>query len=82
MDQALQLVGAVLILAAFALVQFHRVDQADYSYLAANFVGAALLGVVAVREEQWGFVLLEVVWGLVSLWSIVTKAMGRTPSPP
>jgi hypothetical protein len=80
--QGVQLVGAVLILVAFALAQFHRVNQAAYGYLVPNFVGAVLLGVIAVIEEQWGFVLLEVVWGLVSLWSIVMKATGRAPSAP
>jgi hypothetical protein len=82
MDQVIQLVGAVLILTAFALAQFHVLEQTSYGYLWPNFVGAALLGVVAMVEEQWGFVLLEVVWGLVSLWSLVMKATGRVPAAP
>ena len=82
MDQVIQLVGAVFILVAFALAQFHLWEQTSYPYLIANFVGAVLLGVIAVIEEQWGFVLLEVVWGLVSLWSLVVKAAGRVPAAP
>jgi hypothetical protein len=81
-DQVIQIVGAVLILVAFALPQFHLLEPTSYGYLVPNLVGAALLGVVAVIEQQWGFVLLEVVWGLVSLWSLTMKALGRTPSPP
>jgi hypothetical protein len=80
MDQVIQLIGAILILVAFTLAQFHLLEQTSYPYLISNFVGAVVLGVIAVIEEQWGFVLLEVVWGLVSLWSLVMKAGGRVPA--
>ena len=33
-----------------------------------NFVGSAVLAVLALLDEDWGFVLLEVVWALVSAW--------------
>jgi hypothetical protein len=82
MDQVIQLIGAILILVAFTLAQLHLLEQTSYPYLISNFVGAVLLGVIAVMEEQWGFVLLEVVWGLVSLWSLVMKAAGRVPAAP
>lgn len=81
MVQVIQLVGAMLILVAFALAQFRKIDQAAYGYLVPNFLGAVVLGVIAVIERQWGFVLLEVVWGLVSLWSIIMKATGHATAP-
>ena len=39
-----------------------------------------MLAVIAVIEVQWGFILLEVVWGLVSFWEIITLLRGGTPS--
>ena len=72
MDQVIQIVGALLILAAFAAVQFHRMRPDSRLYLALNLVGSVILAVLAVEAEQWGFVLLEGVWAIVSAWGLVS----------
>ena len=77
MDQVLQVLGALMILAAYALAQFRVLDQKSYPYLLLNLVGAAILGVLAYAARQWGFVLLEVVWTAVSAWSLVGRLRGR-----
>jgi hypothetical protein len=46
-------------------------------YLALNLVGSGLLAVLAWHEEQWGFLLLEGVWALVSLWGLIQVLRGR-----
>ncbi len=73
MSQILQIVGAVLILTAFTLVQFRLLDPRSYTYLLLNLVGSAILAVLALQEHQWGFLLLEGVWALVSLWGVATR---------
>lgn len=72
MDQAIQVVGALLILAAFAAVQFERMRPDSRLYLTLNLAGSAILAVLALAAEQWGFVLLEGVWAIVSAWGLAT----------
>jgi hypothetical protein len=70
-DQLVQIVGALLILIAFAASQFGAMDPHSRSYLVLNSVGSLVLTVLAWRERQWGFLLLESVWAVVSLWGLV-----------
>jgi hypothetical protein len=71
-DQLVQIVGALLILAAFTAVQMERMRPDSRLYLALNLVGSAILAVLAVIGQQWGFVLLEGVWAVVSAWGLLT----------
>jgi hypothetical protein len=72
-----QIVGALFILGAFAAVQMGRWRPDAIGYLVVNIVGAAILAVVAAIDSDPGFLLLEAVWTLVSLWSLVQKLRGR-----
>jgi hypothetical protein len=74
--QAVSVVGALLILLAFAANQLGRTDTSSLSYQIANFVGSAILTVVAVIEVQLGFILLEGAWALVSLWGTIRVLRG------
>lgn len=70
MDQLIQIAGALMILAAFAAVQFHRMRPDSHLYLGLNLAGSVILAALAVLAEQWGFVLLEGVWAVVSAWGL------------
>jgi hypothetical protein len=80
MDQLIQVLGALLILSAFGAVQFERMETNSTTYLALNLVGSAILAVLALSDSQWGFVLLEGVWAIVSAWGLVA-ALRATPPP-
>jgi hypothetical protein len=54
MLQMIQIVGALAILAAFALAQFGLLSQQSWWYLGLNLIGAAVLAVLAYLERQWG----------------------------
>ena len=80
--QLVQIAGSLLILTAFAASQAGRLPIDSQLYLVLNFVGSAILAVLAWIDQQWGFLLLEGVWALVSLYSLVQLIRGRTPTAP
>jgi hypothetical protein len=78
--QMISVLGALAILWAYAASQFGFVDPSRLSYQVANFVGSAVLTVVAVIAWQPGFILLEGAWALVSLWGIASILRGGSTS--
>lgn len=72
-EQGIQIAGALLILIAYILAQLGRWSTRAWGYLGLNFVGSAALAADAWFGSQWGFLLLEGIWALVSLWSIVAR---------
>jgi hypothetical protein len=76
MGQLAQILGALLILAAFALAQLGVLDQRSNRYLVANLAGASVLAVDAWLEAQPGFLVLEAAWAIVSAWALVKGRAG------
>lgn len=81
MYDVVQILGSLFILVAFVAALFGKLDQASYRYLGSNAVGSAVLTGTAVVRLEWGFLLLEGVWALVSLYSIVRKATSGSSAP-
>jgi hypothetical protein len=79
MEQAVQIFGSLLILAAFAASQRKRLSPESRLYLLLNLVGSAILAVLAAREGQLGFLLLETCWALVSAYSLLRRGERRKP---
>lgn len=71
MGIVIQISGSLLVLAGFALAQWGILDQKSLWYLILNTVGSAVLAINAIFEQQWGFLLLEGVWAVVSAISLV-----------
>ena len=70
MGQVIQIIGALIILGAFAANQLGELPTDSRRYLALNLVGSVILCVLAIVEGQLGFILLEGVWAGVSAWSL------------
>ena len=80
MEQVLQIAGALAVLVAFSLVQAGRVRTTSRGYLVANLAGSAVLAADALAGKQWGFLLLEAVWVIVSAAALVRRTPNHSPS--
>jgi len=80
-DQAIQIVGAALILIAYVAAQMERLDPQSRLYLTLNLVGSIILAVLAASGSQWGFLMLEFAWAIVSAWGLVTLARKGSTAP-
>jgi hypothetical protein len=82
MAQAIQIIGALIILGAFAASQLGEMPTDSRLFLLLNLVGSVVLGIIAVVEGQVGFILLEGVWAVVSAWGLfVILGEGAGPQP-
>jgi hypothetical protein len=74
LEQAIQVLGAILVLIGYVLGQTGKVDTNSRSYLVINLVGSALLAAVAVQGRQWGFLVLNGTWAVISAVSLARQA--------
>lgn len=75
--QTLSLLGAACLLVAYVGSQAGRMRTASAIYNILNFVGSGLLAWVAMHDRRWGFIILEVVWALVSLPPLFRATRGE-----
>jgi hypothetical protein len=75
--QVVSVLGSLAILAAYAANQFGWWQTASLRYSLLNALGAAVLTAVAAIERQWGFLLLEGVWTVVSVAALARIARQR-----
>jgi hypothetical protein len=65
--QTISLIGAACLLVAYVAAQLRKLPQASALYNALNLIGSGLLAWVAINDRRAGFIVLEVVWALVSI---------------
>jgi hypothetical protein len=82
MGQVVQVSGSLFVLAAFIAVQRGWLRPSSRAYLTLNAVGSGVLAVDALLGSQWGFLLLEGVWAIVSVVGLVATLCRREmPTP-
>ena len=77
MMQGASLLGAALILTAYAAHQAGRMRPDSLVYHSLNLLGGLVLCVVAVDASQAGFIVLEGAWTAISLVALVRTARRR-----
>jgi hypothetical protein len=75
-ESLVQIAGSLLILVPFVTVQLGRLRTDTAVYAVLNLAGSAVLAVDALHGQQWGFLLLEGTWAVVSLYALAR----RTPA--
>jgi hypothetical protein len=73
MTEIIGTLGATIILVAFLLNQSEKLKNSDFRYDFMNLVGSAFLIAYAVILGSIPFIILNTVWGLVSLKDLIKK---------
>jgi hypothetical protein len=69
--QVASFLGAMMILVAYVGHQLKWMDARSAGYNILNAVGSAILAYIAFHPFQVGFVVLEVVWALISVYALM-----------
>jgi len=70
-------IGAVLVLGAYGLVSFAVVKPESRLWAFMNITGAAALAVSAGLVRRWPFVVLNAVWFLIGISSLLRPPKAR-----
>jgi hypothetical protein len=71
--------GAAIGIGAYFANQQRWLRSDDWRYPFSNLVGASLILVSLCFEWNFPSVVIEVFWGLISLWGIVKSLGGQPP---
>jgi hypothetical protein len=69
--QTLSILGAVMMLGAFAALQLKKLDADSIVYQVLNLIGATFLTVAAVTVRQAGLILIEGAWAVISAAALI-----------
>lgn len=75
--QVISVIGALMVLIAYGLIQAGTWRELDAGYLALNIIGSLLLGIVAIEDRRVGFVLLEFAWAGIALVGVARSIRAR-----
>lgn len=65
-DQGLQITAALLLLVSFGLSQLKLLHVKSLAFLLCNTIGSEVLAMAAWAGHQWGVLVVEGAWSLIS----------------
>lgn len=66
-------IGTFLIVGAYYLVSYKKVDSSSKAYQVMNLLGAIGVGVNVFSQEAWPAVALQVAWGTIAIFALTKK---------
>jgi len=75
--QIISVLGALGCLIPFTALQCKRMNSTGLTYTLMNFLGSGTLTVVAIIGSQYGFILLEGVWAIVSAVGVIKSLRAK-----
>ena len=75
--QLISVLGALMVLSAYGLIQGGVWGELNAGYLALNIVGSLLLGIVAIEDQRVGFIFFEFAWAGLGLVGVARAVKAR-----
>lgn len=70
-------IGVAMLLLAFGLNSFKKIDREGYAYNTLNCIGAYLLAWYAIELRITVFIILQSIWGTLALYGIIKRLLGK-----
>jgi hypothetical protein len=77
--ELVSVVAAVLILVAYFTQQLGWLSSFGLTYSALNLIGSLWLALIAASNMQYGFLLLEGTWALISCYGMLRAVTRASP---
>lgn len=74
---AVGIIGVILILVAYYLLQANKYSSSDLRYLKLNIVGSAAMLYSLYFNWNLASVVVEVIWLVISVWGVVRSIRQR-----
>ncbi|KAA5821454.1 hypothetical protein FPF71_16390 [Algibacter amylolyticus] len=71
-DDWIGFLGVFQILLAYLLNVLGKIDNKHLAFILLNLVGASMACLASILIQYWPFIILEGIWALVSLYSLIT----------
>lgn len=66
-------IGTVLVIVAYFLVSFNKMNPKSSVYQWMNLVGSVAIGINVFHRQAWPAVALEIVWGMIAIAALMKR---------
>ena len=71
------IIGVVIIIASYFLLQIEKVESNSVFYLTANLIGAILIIISLLCNWNLSSFIIEVLWALISIYGLIKNLLNK-----